>query len=245
MNPLTSPQNPLVKHLAKLVRDRSYRHSCQTVVIEGRKCVEEITRTIAPLHILYTDPALLPLSLNSPSHLISPSILGKIVLTENPEGIIAEVPLPKEADLTQCSSILVLDRITDPGNLGTLLRTALAFGWDAACLLPGCCDPFNDKALRAAKGATFSLPLSFLDWPSLQKLPSIQWLAADLEGTPPEKIPPSSKRALILGNEAQGIDPRILNDSLAVTLPMSTSMESLNVSVAGGILLYILRGDHV
>lgn len=241
---ITSPQNPLVKHLAKLVRDRAYRKECQTALIEGRKCIEEVTSSFSPLHLFYSDASLVPPTIKCPTYQVSDAILRKISLAENPEGILAEVPLPKEADLSSCASLLVLDRITDPGNLGTLLRTALAFGWDAACLLPGCCDPFNDKALRAAKGATFFLPLTFKEWPTIQKIPSIQWLAADLKGTAPEKVPPSSKRALILGNEAQGIDPSILKQSTPVTLPMSGKMESLNVSVAGGILLYMLKGSY-
>ena len=76
----------------------------------------------------------------------------------------------RAAQAAQAGRVLVLDGVQDPGNLGTLLRTACAFGWGAALLLPGCCDPWNDKALRASKGAAFRLPLWSATWPQLASL---------------------------------------------------------------------------
>lgn len=85
---------------------------------------------------------------------------------------VAEVDMPKFANLSDANTtslqrLLVLERLQDPGNLGTLLRTAVALGWEACFLLPGCCDPFNDKALKAGRGAAFKLPIAKGNWDEL------------------------------------------------------------------------------
>jgi len=140
--------------------------------------------------------------------------------------------------------VLVLDGVADPGNLGTLLRTALALGWEGAYLLQNCCDPYNDKALRAAMGATFRLPLRMGTASTLQQLAEEEdwrcWVA-DLKGESPESVPTQQKIALILGSEAHGVSEACRRLGRAVAIPMPGSMESLNVSTAGAILLYLLR----
>jgi TrmH family RNA methyltransferase len=100
-----------------------------------------------------------------------------------PGALAAEVALPPPAPLLgapqgSLTRVLVLDGVQDPGNLGTLLRTALALGWQAAVLLPGCCDPFNDKALRASRGAAFKLPLAQMSLQQWQQLVQEQGLLA-------------------------------------------------------------------
>jgi TrmH family RNA methyltransferase len=138
----------------------------------------------------------------------------------------------------------VLDRVADPGNLGTLLRSAQAFGWDGVYLIDGCCDPFNDKALRAAKGATFALPYAQGSFDRLQTLGSWQLMVADLKGRPPEQVAVGGPLALVLGNEAAGVQEAIRKQGTAVTLPTAAAVDSLNVSVAGGILMYLFRGGR-
>ncbi|DBB06561.1 TPA: hypothetical protein ACH3X1_012100 [Trebouxia sp. C0004] len=100
--------------------------------------------------------------------------MNKICALQNSDGVqaVAEVDMPKFADLsdaniTSLQRLLVLERLQDPGNLGTLLRTAVALGWEACFLLPGCCDPFNDKALKAGRGAAFKLPIAKGNWEEL------------------------------------------------------------------------------
>ena len=136
---------------------------------------------------------------------------------------------------------MVLDGIQDPGNLGTLLRTALAFGWNGIYLLGNCCDPYNDKALRSAKGATFRLQLYQGDKAHLKDLSRThQVLVADLDGKAPESVNESEKRVLVLGSESLGVSAESQAFGEKVTLPISGEMESLNVAVAGGILMYQL-----
>ncbi|KAA6423787.1 MAG: putative tRNA rRNA methyltransferase slr1673-like [Trebouxia sp. A1-2] len=100
--------------------------------------------------------------------------MNKMCGLQNSDGVqaVAEVDMPKFANLSDANTtslqrLLVLERLQDPGNLGTLLRTAVALGWDACFLLPGCCDPFNDKALKAGRGAAFKLPTAKGKWDEL------------------------------------------------------------------------------
>jgi RNA methyltransferase, TrmH family len=95
------------------------------------------------------------------TYLGTPAVLKKIIGLETDDLVAAEVALPESSSLAGAKKIIVLERLSDPGNVGTILRTALALGWDGAFITPGTADPFNDKALRAARGAPLFLPLRF------------------------------------------------------------------------------------
>ncbi len=245
MKEITSPQNSLVKHLVKLRQNRDYREEHQTVLIEGLKLVHEISPLIPVQKILTVDLSLLPKNLScNESFLVTPEIMQKITEMQSPEGLIAEVEMPKPCTLQNKRYLLALDRVNDPGNLGTLLRTALALGWEGVFILPNCCDPFNDKALRAAKGATFRLPFRQGNWKELQSLISENQLipiAADIEGVSLNEFKAADRLLLVLGNEARGLSLEAKKLCQKITIPMCGDMESLNVSIAGGILMYALK----
>jgi len=119
----------------------------------------------------------------------------------------------------------------------------LRWGGTLSFFLPGGCDPFNEKVLRAARGAHFKIALARGTTEDLRlwvESNHVQPLAADLHGIAPEKIPLETKRVLVLGNEAQGISKAVKEFCTPVTILMPGEMESLNVAVAGGILLYML-----
>lgn len=240
---IESLQNPLIKHLIKLHQNRDYRYEHGLVVIEGKKIVEEVCRTTPAIRLIIREGIDLPNIQANEINIVPASIIKKISGTVHSEGIFAEVKMPQFVCLSNFDKIIVLDEINDPGNLGTLLRTAVALGWQGAFILKNSCDPFNDKALRAAKGATFRLPLAFGNWSDLIKLQEKQkWqcLSADLNGITPSAIPNAQKRLLILGNEAQGLSSEAKSLGQAVTIPMQGNTESLNVSIAGAILMYLL-----
>lgn len=154
--------------------------------------------------------------------------------------------------------ILVLDGIQDPGNLGTLLRSAVAFGWDGAFLLPGCCDPFNEKAVRASRGASFQLPLVSGTWSHLQSLVNgfQMKILAGSPGSKTESKPVSclshelariltnTKVCLVLGSEGSGLSKEAHEACELVNIRMAGAFESLNVSVAGGIFLFMLQPQN-
>lgn len=242
---VTSLQHPLVKHLVKIRQNRDYRYEHQSLVIEGVKPVSEICPLLHLKTLVVYDETLIPERAKADEVLLVPEeILHKISGMQHTEGILAEVAMPRFVSLKGKRRILALDGINDPGNLGTLLRTALALGWDGVFLLENTCDPFNEKALRAARGATFHLALSNGSWKNLKDLiqdNKMLPLVADLRGNNPQDLPlEHEKIVLILGNEATG--PSAESERFQkVTIPMQEEMESLNVAVAGGILMYMLN----
>jgi TrmH family RNA methyltransferase len=242
LHSLTSLQHPLVKHLVKLRLDSAYRHEHQALVLEGAKPIQEVASLVTKL--LYTPAyAAFASSFSGEKWQVTDAIVHKISGMISPEGIVAEIRMPSFVSLDKAQQVLALDGISDPGNIGTLLRTALALGWEAVYFLPGSCDPFNEKALRAARGAHFKLALAkgtaedLQQWVQSEK---VQSLVADLKGKVPEKVSMASRRLLVLGNEAHGASKAVRQFCEPVTLPMPGEMESLNVAVAGGILLYLL-----
>lgn len=240
MKEIQSLQHPLIKHLCKLMTDAKLRKAEQSVLLEGKNCIEDVCKNQRLKRLLVTKSSLIPKHAKVDEIiLISPEVLKKISSVESPEGIIAEIEMPKFQLLTNAKKIVALDRIQDPGNLGTILRSAKAFGWDGAFFLPGTVDPFNDKALRAAKGATFSLPLATGTWKDLVAL-KLPIVIADLSGKSPEETK-DHNMILVLGNEAQGVSPPQNVDFDRVTLSMTSSIESLNVAVAGSILMYLFK----
>jgi TrmH family RNA methyltransferase len=242
---ITSLQNPLVKHLVKLRQNRDYRYDHQSLLIDGIKSIVDISRQAPPKILLTLDDTLIPPSLCANEiYCVTEAVMKKISGTVSPEGLVAEVPMPPPADLTSVRSLIALDQISDPGNLGTLLRTALALGWEGAFILEESCDPFNEKALRASRGATFRLPLGRGSWDVLKKIVQKNHLkpfVADLIGTPVWETARAGNILLVLSNEAHGVSETAKNFCEPITIPMAGDMESLNVAVAGGILMYLLH----
>jgi RNA methyltransferase, TrmH family len=242
---ISSLQHPLVKHLVKLRKNSDYRHEHSSVLIEGVKFVSEICQTLQPKTLLACDETLIPKKLKAENVIIvSEDILRKISGLKAPEGVLAEVPLPKMDSLQNKKYIIALDRVSDPGNMGTLLRTALALGWEGVFILEDSCDPFNEKALRAARGATFRLPLAIGNWITLQEIikkNKLHPLVADLHGKKLNTEISKEGILLVLSNEAHGLSSEAKEICEKITIPMPGPMESLNVSVAGGILMHALK----
>ncbi|MEX0961662.1 MAG: RNA methyltransferase [Simkaniaceae bacterium] len=227
---LTSLQHPVVKHLKKLRTDKAYRHSEGRLFILGENSLREIEDHVSIKRLLCTKPSNFKAE---ETYLVTEEIIKKISGVTNPEPLAAEVQLPPFQDLRGKKRLLGLDHLRDPGNVGTLIRTALAFNFDGV-VLDHSVDPFNDKALRAAKGATFKIPLSIAP---LSDHPQPK-LIADLDGAPLEDYTPPESFCLILGSESHGPSSGHSGDRL--TIPMSGKIDSLNVALAGAILMYAL-----
>lgn len=244
--PITSPDNPIVKHFVKLRTSKTYREENQSVVVVGKRMIDELS-PLFPIKKLiigqYTPPNLGTLETRMTR--VSQKLLKKMSGVIAPDGYMAEFALPSFSPLTSLSSILILDQIQDPGNVGTLLRSALAFGFDGVYFIEGTADPFNDKALRAAKGATFHIPLGKGSWSDffekVQPHSPYTLYRADLNGLDLNKVKIEKPFALILGNEGQGVSPLAKAASTPITIPMSPRSESLNVAVAGSICMFVMR----
>lgn len=244
---ISSLQHPLVKHMVRLRKNSDYRIDHQSVLIEGRQMISEVCPTHPTKVLMVYDETFIPPGVNAKEVITVPEeVMQKISGLQSPDGMIAEVALPEPATLKGMHWVLVCDGVSDPGNLGTLLRTGLAFGWEGAFILENSCDPYNDKALRAAKGATFRLPIAQGSWKDLKQLITknkLTPLVADMGGTSVSDFSSQKGKGilLVLSNEAHGVSDEARDLCEVISVPMSGEMESLNVGVAGGILMYLLR----
>lgn len=242
---IASVQHELVKHLVKLRQNHDYRIDHQSLVIDGVKLVTEIGRSLRPKVLVAWDETLLPKGMDAEDIIVvSENVMKKISGMSTPEGLLAEIPMPQSASFKGKHYIVALDRVGDPGNVGTILRTALALGWEGVFFLNESCDPFNEKAISAARGATFRLPLAWGNWETLKKIiqeNQLNPVVADLEGIKLQDVALKNGVCLVLSNEAQGASQSAKKVCQSVTIAMAGDMESLNVAVAGGILMYGLK----
>ncbi len=169
--------------------------------------------------------------------------------TESPQGVLAIAEMPDRSldsvKRTGKLRLLVLDALQDPGNVGTILRTAAALDVDATVALPGTVDLWNAKVVRSAMGAHFrhlAFHAKTEDLFALLDAESIPLWAADSSGNPVESMTAPERLALVVGNEGGGLSSSVRERASAtVSLPIASTVESLNVAVATGILLYQLR----
>jgi TrmH family RNA methyltransferase len=169
--------------------------------------------------------------------------------TESPQGVLAIAEIPSHSidqlSLAAGGRVVLLDAVQDPGNVGTIVRTAAALGAAAVIALPGTVDLWNAKVVRSAMGAGFRMPVLACGWEALDQFRARERVAlwgADASGEPLSGLQPPLRIALVMGNEGAGLsaDARARVE-LLVSLPISAEIESLNVAVATGILLYQLR----
>lgn len=170
--------------------------------------------------------------------------------TVTPRGVLAVARIPRRgwSDLPD-SGLLVFDGVQDPGNLGTLIRTAEAMGMRGLVSLPGTVDAWNPKAVRASAGSIFRLPLVSAPREEAEaelRARGIRIWAADVEGEPVDRWEtPPPRLALVLGNEGRGVsDPVLAGCDRRVRIPLSEGVESLNVAVAGALLIDRIFGAH-
>jgi TrmH family RNA methyltransferase len=253
---ITSRHNPKIQTVRGLLRQPGERAQSGTFVVEGVRLAEEAAQAgWQPQQVFYTETlsprgrAVLEVFSKSTVDLeqLSPSVMEYLSETETSQGLLAvfplrALPLPKRMDF-----LLVLDTIRDPGNLGTLLRTAAAAGVQAVAAMPGTADPFSPKVVRAAMGAHFRLPILSLDWPGLQSLGNSLpgggnikfYLAEASEGEVCWEADLRSPLALIVCNEAEGATAEARQvATTSVRIPMPGQFESLNAAIAGAILMF-------
>ena len=208
-------------------------------IIEGDRLIRQIIKNDVKILAVYTwqdspTPAWLG---DLQPKLISKKKFFALASTKTPQQYLA-VARRHTRPIGNYQTLLYLDQISDPGNLGTIIRTALALGVGGVALSPGSCDAFNPKVIRSSLGAVFTLPLEVKTYQWLKEQPA-QKILADLAGYSIYDLPPlSSPKILILGSEAAGVSPQLheLSD-LTITIPITGKMESLNLAIAAGICL--------
>lgn len=230
---ITSFDNPKIKYLQKLSQAK-YRKQERCFVVEGSHLVEE-ARKKGVLIEAYS------LALQEGYIQCSEPIMKKIA---NTDTVVSEIGLCQMLSSNSLTDrILILDCVQDPGNMGALLRSACAFGFQTIFISDGSCDLYNPKVIRASQGAIFKLHFWFGDPVAfIKNLTNYDVYGTDVQqGVDVQSISKSSHIALILGNEGNGISKEIQSLQLKnLYIPMENT-ESLNVSVAGSILMYELK----
>jgi len=252
---ITSIKNPKIKWVRDLLRGKRQRDDAGLMVIEGVRLVEEAQRALAafPLclyssHLSDRGKDLLSRIENTADEVeeVAPDLLDRISDTGTSQGILLVAPVPTLKIPADSRLLLILDRLQDPGNAGTILRSANALGVDAVITTPGTVDVFAPKTLRAAMGAQFSLPVQQMAAAEIRELCTsglthpvevvlsradcaLSCWEADLR----------APLALVIGSEAHGASSEIM--ALAkrcVRIPMRAGVESFNAAVSAAILLY-------
>lgn len=241
MKQISSIHNPLVKEWS-LLHDGKERKEKRLFLIEGYHLVEEAHKAGCLREVLITKVSDEVAGVDN--ILVTPEIIGKLVKTKTPQGIIGICSMNEALSLSK-NRYLVLDGVQDPGNVGTLLRSALGFGIQGVILSPTCADVYHDKVIRSTQGALFHLDLymgELTPYIAALKERNIPILGTDVsKGTLVTELKPTSSFALILGSEAQGMSPVVSAqvDEL-IHIKTSSQLESLNVAIAGSIILHHL-----
>lgn len=248
MEQITSRQNPLAVHIRKLGADRAYRRELGLFLIEGVKLLEECVKWGGVIDTLVIEEGVtLPFAVPGVGREVAvpAGLMKSLSAVESPQGVLA---LCRTPDLTPPDKLeggryLVLDGVQDPGNVGTVWRTADAFGADGIFLLHGCADPYGPKTVRATMGACFRLPVWECSLEVLTDLlaqADIPLRAAALqEDTADLRELEWSRAAAVIGSEGRGVSPAVLDACAAtVKIPMRERCESLNAAVAASVILW-------
>lgn len=248
LNHIHSSKNPKVKQWKKL-HTKKERDLTGTFIIEGFHLVEEALKQKEMVEeLIYSEETDLPHSWDYesiPVTIITEEVAKAISETEAPQGVFA-VCKQAEASITDAKTFLLIDAVQDPGNLGTMVRTADAAGIDAVIVGQGSVDIYNSKVLRSAQGSHFHLPIirgNLSEWIDQLLSKEIPVYGTALEnGSIYTETAPSETFALAVGNEGSGVSKEVLSKTTRnLYIPIYGKSESLNVAIATGILLYYLR----
>ena len=244
---ITSRANPLMTHVRKLASSRAYRRKAGEYLGDGVKLLEEAARWGAEIRtVVYTAGTCLP-DLPSGVRLaeVPEDVMASISPMEAPQGALFTARLPEEVppEVLTGRRYLALEGVQDPGNVGTILRTADAFGADGLLLLPGCADLYNPKTVRAAMGALFRLPVWRCTLEELRSLAdgaSLPLVGSALaERTEDVRQADLGRSVALVGSEGRGLSEEALAVcSRTVRIPMRRRCESLNAAIAAAVLLW-------
>ena len=244
MNRLTSRKNPLISHMRKLGTDRGYRTEHQEFLCDGEKLLREAAEWDAEITaVLWTgEPTL---SLDCPSQfLIDPGLMDYVSPLKSAPSVVFSVRM-KQWDDSAPGRTLVLESIQDPGNLGTILRTANALGIDTVILTGDCADNYNPKTIRAGMGATFRqrwFSMELNEMRSYLERNGLRLYGAALSDRSADiRTADLQHAAVAVGNEGNGLSEALLSlcDGELI-IPMRPACESLNAAIAAAIIMWEL-----
>jgi len=247
---IQSSQNKIIKNVLSL-KEKKYRDECNCFIVEGLKFVDEIPNDWNIHSFIVSEQFANSKALNkylekAKIYVVSDNLFTKLSDTKTPQGILAICEQKKYTlSLDRHNHFIVFaEKISDPGNLGTLIRTADAAGCDAVIISENSTDVYSNKTIRATAGSIFHIPIikgaSVENTVATLKEHNVKLIAAHLKGKiAPYEVNMNTSIAFLIGNESNGLSEQCSgNADILVKLPMIGKAESLNASVACGILLY-------
>lgn len=242
---ITSRNNPLVRRVFSL-REKKFRREAGEYVAEGIKSVREAAASGAHIRLLVRAERVPAQDIAADGELVvSDGVFEKLSEEVSPQGVLAVIEAPDCTPAPPRSLALLLDGVSDPGNMGTVLRTANAAGYTDV-YLRGCTDPFAPKSVRASMGGIFRVRLHIGGDEALRAaLAGVPLVCADMGGENAFRFTPPARFCLVVGNEANGVTEEVRAACAhTVRVPMRPVCESLNAGVSAGILMYLLRAEH-
>lgn len=227
---ISSRQNQYVLQIKELQSDRQARFNQKLCVVEGHKLCKEVSL----LKLFVRDGA--STELTAPEvFTVATSLFDQMSDTQTPQGVLGITAISCLFSIPLHGQYVYCDRIQDPGNLGTIIRTALCFGFSGVIVSDGTTDPFSPKVVRSSMGAVFRIPIIISD--CVSNLPLI---VADMQGDDIRQFIPPQNYILVVGNEGQGVSPELQAKALqSIRIPIQ--FESLNAAVAAAVCMYQLK----
>ena len=242
---ITSPQNPYLQHVKKLRAVRKYRYANRAFLADGSKLVEEAIRWgLTPEAILTREGVPFPVPEGVRHIIISDRLMKDVSRMDTPQGVMAVCPMPEQRAPELVPGCLILDGIQDPGNLGTILRTADAFDLPVV-LSEGCADPYGEKTVRATMGAVFRTQPCQADRRTILNSLRARQIPLCVTALSPRaqdiRALDLKRYAVVIGSEGQGVCAEFLQAAdQEASIPMSPRCESLNAAAAATIVLWQL-----
>ena len=243
---LTSKNNPLIKETAAL-KEKKGRKETGLFLVEGWKMARECQKSDFEIERVFVAESYEG-EVDFPEEVVirvSDDVFRHLSDEKTPQGILCRVRIPDTPLTAPKGKCLLLDGVADPGNLGTILRTANAAGYAEAYLTKECADPFSPKSVRASMSGVFFTKIYRAERTEiLSVLKEVPILIADMGGSNVFSYLPPKQFALVIGNEANGVSNEVKQAAFhTIKIPMQDTQESLNAAVSAGIIMYVLQKD--
>ena len=243
---ITARKNPLIQQVRKLLTSRRDREKLELFVADGTKLLEEAVRWWPGLQtVILSDGVEAAVPAEVEVIRVPEEIMAYISPMESPQGALFLCRLPEKKPFAPKAGMLLLDGIQDPGNLGTILRTADALEVPVA-LLEGCADPYSHKVVRASMGAVFRSPVIQTDWETVREACAREEIPIGVtalsEKSEDLRHADLSRMAVVIGSEGRGVRPEVLDRAdRQLIIPMNPRCESLNAAVAATIVMWQMK----
>ena len=242
---ITSKQNSFIKEIRSLSLKKN-RDELGLYVVEGVKAVKEALSSQQVKAVVCTErgQALLG-EVKIRTELVSNEVFKSISGEVTPQGIIAVVVKPQNALRAPSGNCVLLDGVSNPANVGAIIRSAAAAGYSEVFITNDSADAFGDKAVRASMGGLYKVSVYYGEREELISVINKPFVIADMGGENVFETKIKNEFCLVVGNEGNGVSQRLKDvATVTVSIPMENGMESLNVAVSAGILMYLLKHDR-